>query len=79
MLIQILNVIVIVVFLTTIPSVMIVDNQTMTASVDEGVSITPFYRDGYDKGKVQGIEDHRDGIEHNDRCPSEKKLLFYGA
>ncbi len=51
----------------------------MTASVDEDVSIAPFYRDGYDKGKVQGIEDHRDGIEHNDRCPSEKTLLFYGA
>lgn len=76
MLIRILKVIIIVVFLTTIPSIMIVDNQAMTASVDEGVSIAPFYRDGYDKGKVQGIEDHRDGIEHDDRCPSEKNITI---
>jgi hypothetical protein len=76
MLIRILNVIIIVVFLTTVPSIMIVYNQAMTASVDEGVSIAPFYRDGYDKGKVQGIEDHRDGLEHNDRCPSEKNTTI---
>jgi hypothetical protein len=77
MLVQILNIIVIVVFLTTIPSIMIVDNQAMTALVDEGVSIAPFYRDGYDKGKVQGIEDHRDGIKHNDRCPSENTTILW--
>jgi hypothetical protein len=76
MLIQILSVIIIVVFLTTIPSIMIVDNQVMTALVDEGVSVAPFYRDGYDKGKVQGIKDHRDGIEHDDRCPSEKNTTI---
>src|SRR5262245_41429409 len=76
MLIQILNVIIIVVFLTTISSNMIVYNQAMTAIVDEGVSIAPFYRDDYDKGKVQGIEDRRDGIEHNDRCSSEKNTTI---
>ena len=77
MLIQILNAIIIVVFLTTIPSNMIVDNQVMAALVDEDVSVAPFYRDGYDKGKVQGIKDHRDGIEHDDRCPSENTTILW--
>ena len=76
MLVQKLNVIVILVLLTTILSIMIIDNQVMTALVDEGVSVAPFYRDGYDKGKVQGIKDHRDGIEHDDKCPSEKNTTI---
>jgi hypothetical protein len=67
----------IVVVLTTIPSIIIDDNQATTALSDEGVSIASFYRDVYDIGKVQGIEDHRDYKGHNDRCPSENTSILW--
>ena len=77
MLVQILNVIVIVVVLTTILTIMMADSRATTALSDEGVSISSFYRDGYDMGKVQGTEDHRDDKEHNDRCPSENTTILW--
>jgi hypothetical protein len=67
----------IVVVLTTIPSTIIDDNQATTALSDEDVSIASFYRDVYDIGKVQGIEDHRDNKGHNDRCPSESTSILW--
>lgn len=76
MLVQTLNVMIIVVVLTTITSVMIFTNLTV-ASSDDGRSIAPYYRDGYEVGKILGIEDHRYGNEHNDRCLSENATIFW--
>ncbi|MGH9924301.1 MAG: hypothetical protein ACRD5J_05190 [Nitrososphaeraceae archaeon] len=36
---------------------------------DDDESILPNYREGYEVGKVHGIEDNRSGNVHNDRCP----------
>jgi hypothetical protein len=48
MLNQILNVIMIVVVLTPITSIMIFNNQSTSASSDDGRSIAPIYREGYE-------------------------------
>lgn len=77
MLIQIPNVIVIAVILTTIISITIFNYQSTTASGDDGRSIAPNYRDGYKVGMVQGLEDHRSGSEHDDRCPSENTTILW--
>lgn len=77
MLIQIPNVIIIAVILTTIISIAIFNYQSITASADDGRSIAPNYRDGYKVGMVQGLEDHRSGSEHDDRCPSENTTILW--
>ena len=64
---QLLNMIVIVVVLTTIISITIFNNQTITGSFDDSRSILPEYREGYEVGKVQGWEDHHGEEEHDDR------------
>jgi hypothetical protein len=74
---QILNVIVIMVVLTPIISITIFNNQSTNASSDDGTSIAPIYRDGYEVGKVQGREDHIGGNEHDDRCPPENGDILW--
>lgn len=76
---QILHIIiVIVVVLITIISITIFSNQVTTASSDEdGRSIEPNYQEGYEIGKLQGIDDHSDGREHNDSCPPEKGTILW--
>jgi hypothetical protein len=49
---------------------MIFNSQT-TASSDDGRSIAPIYREGYEVGREQGKEDQTGGNEHDDRCPPE--------
>jgi hypothetical protein len=64
-----------IVILTTIT---IFNNQVTTASsYDDDNSISRNYRDGYEVGKVQGRDDHRNGNEHNDRCPPENNGILW--
>jgi hypothetical protein len=77
MLVQIPNIIVIVVVLTTFTTIMTFSNRATTSLSDDGRTIAIYYRDGYDVGKVQGKVDHRDGNEHNDRCPSGYTAILW--
>jgi hypothetical protein len=71
------NVIVIVVALTTtIATITIFNNQVTSTSSNDGKSIAPNYRDGYEVGKAQGKEEHRSGIVHDDRCPPENNGIL---
>ena len=78
MLVQILNITIIVFILTIVGSITTMSNCVTIASSDDGRPIVSYYRDGYEVGKVQGIEDDRlDGNEHNDRCPSENTTILW--
>lgn len=74
---QLLDMIVIVVVLTTIISITIFNNQTITGSFDDSRSILPEYREGYEVGKVLGREDYLGGEGHDDRCPQEKITILW--
>lgn len=74
---QVPKVIVIGVVLTTITSIVIFNNQATTGSSDDGGSIFPKYREGYEVGKVEGKEDSRGGKEHDDKCPQEKVTILW--
>jgi hypothetical protein len=76
-LIQIPSVIVIEVVLITIVSITIFIYQSTAASSNDGRSIAPNYLDGYKVGIIQGIQDHRNGDEHDDRCPSENTTILW--
>ncbi|MGH9979494.1 MAG: hypothetical protein ACRD8Z_27200 [Nitrososphaeraceae archaeon] len=58
---------------------MIIRNQVTLASSDDTRSnaTAPNYRDGYEVGTVQGMEDHGSGSEHDDRCPSENVTIIW--
>jgi hypothetical protein len=74
---QLPNMIVIVVVLTTITLITIFNNQMATGSFDDSRSILPEYREGYEVGKVQGMEDHLGSEGHVDRCPQEKVTILW--
>jgi hypothetical protein len=71
-------IIVILVALTTIiATITIFNNQVTSASSNNGKSIAPNYREGYEVGKAQGREEHRSGNVHDDRCPPENNGILW--
>lgn len=58
--------------LTTITS-----GVTNALSSDDGTSMEPNYRDGCEVRKIQGIEGHSYGKEHDDSCPPEKDAILW--
>ena len=54
-------------------------NWVTTGSSDDSRPILPKYREGYEVGKVQGSEDHRDGEKNTMIDVLQKTLLFYGV
>ena len=66
------------VILTTFTSITRSNNHATTTelSSDDGKSIEPNYREGFEIGKMQGIEDYSSGKEHEDCCPPGKDVIL---
>jgi hypothetical protein len=72
MLNEILNEIVTIAVLATISTTIAGFNHQVVLAPfdnDDGKSILPHYREGYEVGKVHGSKDGVSGNEHNDGCP----------